>query len=69
MTTSDDTARLIETEFEMNEQVFVPAGDGAPPQWMRKGDLLLGEFKRYVQGQKDAAERQMERLGERAEPR
>ena len=44
MTTSDDTARLIETEFEMNEQVFVPAGDGEPAQWKQKGDLQLGEF-------------------------
>ena len=37
MTTSDDTGRLIETEFEMNEQVFVPAGDGEPPAVEAKG--------------------------------
>ena len=61
MTTSDDTARLIETEFEMNEQVFVPAGDGEPAQWKRKGDLQLDELQRYAQGVQDAAERQMER--------
>jgi len=34
------------TEFEWNEQVIVPAGDGAPAQWKQLGKLTVGEFKR-----------------------
>lgn len=51
----------IETDFELSEQVFVPAGDGAPSQWKRKADLLVGEFDRYVQWLRAAADLQMER--------
>jgi hypothetical protein len=39
-------SELIVTEFEMNEQAFVPAGDGEPAQWMRYGDLLADADKR-----------------------
>jgi hypothetical protein len=56
---SDD--ELIFTNFEMEEQVFIPAGDGEPAQWKPKRDLTVGEFARYVQGLKDAADQQMER--------
>lgn len=52
---------MIETDFELNEQVFVPAGDGAPSQWKRKADLLFGEFDRHVQHFQAAADLQMER--------
>jgi hypothetical protein len=30
--------------FELNKLLYVPAGDAAPAQWKRKGDLLVGEF-------------------------
>ena len=36
----------IATEFELNELPYVPAGDGAPAQWKRKG-MRVGEFKRH----------------------
>lgn len=53
--------KLIETEFEMNEQVFVPAGDGEPAKWMRKGDLHVDEMARYVEHLRASANLQMER--------
>jgi hypothetical protein len=56
-----DEDEIIETEFELNELVFVPAGDGAAAQWMRKGDLHVGEFDRHVQHLKATADLQMER--------
>ena len=34
------------TEFELNEQAFVPAGDGEPAQWMLRRDLLANERRR-----------------------
>jgi hypothetical protein len=43
-----DEKEWPETDFELNEQVFVPAGDGAPAQWKAKGELRLDEFKRHV---------------------
>jgi hypothetical protein len=43
------TDELIETDFELDEQVFVPAGDGAPAQWKPKGELLVDEMRRHVQ--------------------
>jgi hypothetical protein len=39
----------------MNEQVFVPAGDGEPAKWKRKADLLLDEGRRHAQGVHEAA--------------
>ena len=36
------------TAFEMDETVFVPAGDGQPAQWKPRRDLMVGEFKRYT---------------------
>ncbi len=45
--TDDDDLRV--TDYELNAQVFVPAGDGAPAQWKVNGDLLPGEFARHVQ--------------------
>jgi hypothetical protein len=36
------------TDFEMNETVFVPAGDGQPAQMKPRGDLTIGEFKRHT---------------------
>jgi hypothetical protein len=49
------------TEFEINEQVFVPAGDGEAAQWKRWGDLKPSEFSRNVQGEGEALERLRER--------
>jgi hypothetical protein len=51
----------IVTEFELGEQVFVPAGDGAPAQWKMKGDLTVAEFARHAQELRTAAALQMER--------
>ncbi len=49
-----DDGELRITEFEMNEQVFVPAGDGELAKWMQRGDLRPGEFERYNQGKHEA---------------
>jgi hypothetical protein len=51
----------IITEFEINEQVRVPAGDGKPEQWKRMGDLTVNEFGRYALGRKAEADQQMAR--------
>ena len=56
---SDD---VIETEFELNEQIFVPAGDGKAAKWMRKADLHVDEMERYVQGLTAGIDQQRERL-------
>jgi hypothetical protein len=50
-----NNTELIITEFEMNEQVFVPAGDGDPARWKRKADLLPDEGFRHAQGVHEAA--------------
>jgi hypothetical protein len=50
-----------ETDFELNERVFVPAGDGAPAQWKVKGELMVGEFGRYARGLGEAAALQTKR--------
>ena len=34
------------TEFELNEPVFVPAGDGEPAEWIFLRDLLANERRR-----------------------
>jgi hypothetical protein len=52
----------IETDFELNEQVFVPASDGAPAQWKPKADLLVGEFARHVEWLKVETDLQGERV-------
>jgi hypothetical protein len=57
--------RIVEfviTDFELNEQVFVPAGDGDRAHWKRKGDLTLGELARHVQGLRDEGGRQMKQV-------
>jgi hypothetical protein len=46
---SNDDIDIV-TEFETNEQVFVPAGDDAPACWKQRGDLSVGEFVRYARG-------------------
>jgi hypothetical protein len=53
---------LVMTEFELAEQVFVPAGDGEPAQWKTKGDLRLLEIKRYMRGRQEALDLQAERI-------
>ena len=63
--------RIVEfiiIDFELNENVFVPAGDGDRAHWKRKGDLTLSELTRHVQGLRDEGGRQMkqaEQYGER----
>jgi hypothetical protein len=54
---------LIVTDFELAEEVFVPAGDGEPAQWKPRGDLTAGQIERYLEG--GTAERA--RHGERIE--
>ncbi len=51
----------IISDFEFNEQVLVPAGDGQPAQWKRKGDLTLSELARHMQGLRDNVDQQMKR--------
>ena len=65
---------LIVTQFEMDELVFVPAGESGPAQWKRKGDLQPGQFSRYAEHQHAEAvafgadcERQMAWLAEARE--
>jgi hypothetical protein len=53
---------LVVTEFELNEQVFVPAGDGEPAKWMRKGALDPNAFKRNSEYQGQRYEEQGQRL-------
>lgn len=55
-------SEFIVTDFEWNEQVFVPAGDGEPAGWKLMRDLTVGEFGRHSQGRTDAADRQAERV-------
>ena len=52
---------MMVTEFELAEEVFVPAGDGEPSRWKRLGDLNPAEFARHAQERRAAAIRQMER--------
>jgi hypothetical protein len=49
-------------EFELNQQVFVPVGNGAPEQWKRKGDLTPEEWGRHLKGEKDAVNQAQERV-------
>jgi hypothetical protein len=51
----------IITDFEMEEEVFVPKNDREPARWKRKGDLQLDEFARYVQSLRDASDQRMAR--------
>ena len=53
----------IITNFELDEQVFVPAGGGEPAQWKPRGDLTAEQIDRYLEGG-DAA---LARYGERIE--
>ena len=53
---------IIETEFELNDPIFVPAGDGKPAQWKPKGDLGLGEFERHVEWARAELDLQRKRL-------
>jgi len=50
------------TEFELEEQVFVPAGDGEPAQWKTKGDLNLAEAQRHSHWACAQADLHLERL-------
>ncbi len=50
------------TDFEWNETVFVPAGDGEPAQWKPFRDLTVDEFARHAQGLVDAADQNLERV-------
>jgi len=56
--------RII-TEFEMNEQVFVPAGDGEPAKWMRFGDLTLSELERCDEFDEGEDRKTLERFARR----
>jgi hypothetical protein len=53
---------MMVTEFELAEEVFVPAGDGEPAQWKTKGDLRLLEIERYMRGRTEALDLQRERV-------
>jgi hypothetical protein len=46
----------IVTQYELDEEVFVPAGDGEPAQCKRMGDLTLGEHARYAERQRIESE-------------
>ena len=57
--------RIVEfviTDFELNECVFVPAGDGDRAHRKRKADLTLSELGRHVQGLRDEGGRQMKQV-------
>jgi hypothetical protein len=54
-------SEFIVADFEWNEQVFVPAGDGEPPGWKLMRDLAVGELGRHAQGRAEAAALQAER--------
>ncbi len=60
-----DEGELMMTEWQMNEQVFVPAGDGAPAQWKRMGSLTAGEFGRHVEWHEDEHKKTDERMDRR----
>jgi hypothetical protein len=53
---------IIETEFELNDPLFIPAGDGKPAQWKPKGDIGLGEFERHMEWAQAELELQRKRL-------
>ena len=53
---------FVITDFELNECVFVPAGDGDRAHRKRKADLTLSELGRHVQGLRDEGGRQMKQV-------
>lgn len=61
MTSKQDDGVAV-TEYEMNETVFVPAGDGEPAQWKPFKELRRAEFDRYVQGDEEVDELHLKRL-------
>jgi hypothetical protein len=44
---SEEPMELI-TEAELNQTVYVPAGNGAPVQWKRLRDLRRDEMERHI---------------------
>jgi hypothetical protein len=43
----ETTVTMIITQFELDEDVFVPAGDGEPAKWKRRGAMTLRDTERH----------------------